>query len=370
MRREPAITYPSAGPWAPTTPRPPWWRASVARTVSEPSSTSSPGAISRTASKPRRRSRRPPPRGTTIGTRAADLPQRRQVEVVAVQVRDQHGVDVAQRGGRRRAARAAAGAPRGRAAAGRSGAARRRARRARCRARSTSPVPSAQGMLLPPGTSRVAWKSAKPVRFRRCPATVMPPRGDKPGRLLRVVVESSEEGLPRAPALESRVLRSRGVHMRKLESAVAILAVAALALPGAASAAYPVKITTPAGLDHAYGEAGEDRLAVADLDRGSLRGRRRPAGARGRRPVVVPRIGAEDEALGLHAQRRGDRQVQARPRDHLERQRRQARQAPESPQDPGHARARGGQARRRLRADQPDRPRDRARAEGEGRRRA
>jgi iron complex transport system substrate-binding protein len=37
------------------------------------------------------------------------------------------------------------------------------------------------------------------------------------------------------------------VHMRKLKSAVAVLTVAALALPGAASAAYPVKITTPAG---------------------------------------------------------------------------------------------------------------------------
>ena len=35
--------------------------------------------------------------------------------------------------------------------------------------------------------------------------------------------------------------------MRKLKSAIAILAVAALALPAAASAAYPVKITTPAG---------------------------------------------------------------------------------------------------------------------------
>jgi iron complex transport system substrate-binding protein len=35
--------------------------------------------------------------------------------------------------------------------------------------------------------------------------------------------------------------------MRKLKSAVAVLAVAALALPAAASAAYPVKITTPAG---------------------------------------------------------------------------------------------------------------------------
>jgi iron complex transport system substrate-binding protein len=35
--------------------------------------------------------------------------------------------------------------------------------------------------------------------------------------------------------------------MRKLKSALAVLAVAALALPGAASAAYPVKVTTPAG---------------------------------------------------------------------------------------------------------------------------
>jgi iron complex transport system substrate-binding protein len=35
--------------------------------------------------------------------------------------------------------------------------------------------------------------------------------------------------------------------MSKLKSAVAILALAALALPGAAAAAYPVKITTPAG---------------------------------------------------------------------------------------------------------------------------
>jgi iron complex transport system substrate-binding protein len=35
--------------------------------------------------------------------------------------------------------------------------------------------------------------------------------------------------------------------MRNLKSAIAILAVASLALPGAASAAYPLKVTTPAG---------------------------------------------------------------------------------------------------------------------------
>ena len=87
--------------------------------------------------------------------------------------------------------------------------------------------------------------------------------------------------------------------MRKLKSAIAVLAVAALALPGRRVGRLPGQDHDPRGHDHADREAGQDRLAVADLDRGSLHGRRRPAGARGRRPVVVPRSAPRTKLSGF-----------------------------------------------------------------------
>ena len=65
---------------------------------------------------------------------------------------------------------------------------------------------------------------------------------------------------------------------------------------------------------HARREAGADRLALADGDRDAVRDRRRASRCRGRRPVELPGEGAAHEALRLHAERRGDRDVQARPR--------------------------------------------------------
>ena len=64
-------------------------------------------------------------------------------------------------------------------------------------------------------------------------------------------------------------------------------------------------------------EAAEPhRLALTDGYRDALRDRRRAAGSRGRRPVRLPEERAEDRALGLHAERRGDRRIPARPRRH------------------------------------------------------
>ena len=58
--------------------------------------------------------------------------------------------------------------------------------------------------------------------------------------------------------------------------------------------------------------ADADRLALAVGDRGSLRGRRGHAGRRGRLLLDLPGAGAADEPLGLHAERRGDREVPTR----------------------------------------------------------
>ena len=75
---------------------------------------------------------------------------------------------------------------------------------------------------------------------------------------------------------------------------------------------------------HDRREARPHRLALADRDRGPVRDRRGQAGDRRRRPVELPGPGADDEALRLHAERRGDRRLQARPRRRLARQQRPA----------------------------------------------
>ena len=67
---------------------------------------------------------------------------------------------------------------------------------------------------------------------------------------------------------------------------------------------------------HAREEAAPHRLAVADRDRVAVRDRGGPQVDRRRRPVRLPEGGAEDDALRLHAERRGDRRLPAGPRRH------------------------------------------------------
>ena len=111
---------------------------------------------------------------------------------------------------------------------------------------------------------------------------------------------------------------------------------------------------------HARHEAGADRVALADGDRGSVRDRRGQAGDRRRRPVELPGRRAAHEALRLHAERRGDRRVQTRPGRRVRRhqgRRGGARQAPH----PRPAGAGGAEPGRGVRADPPARERDRPR---------
>ena len=56
------------------------------------------------------------------------------------------------------------------------------------------------------------------------------------------------------------------------------------------------------------------RVAVAHGHRDAVRHRCRQAGHRGRRPVDLPGRGPQDRPVGLHAQRRGHRGQEARPR--------------------------------------------------------
>ena len=70
---------------------------------------------------------------------------------------------------------------------------------------------------------------------------------------------------------------------------------------------FPVTITAGNGKVTVSKQPDAHRLALADGDRVAVRDRRRQAGDRGRRPVRLPEERAEDDALGLHAERRGDR---------------------------------------------------------------
>ncbi len=163
------------------------------------------------------------------------------------------------------------------------------------------------------------------MRIRDGPAAVRgdapPPRSHwrEPGRrrgreprVRRPVVLPITE-----PLAEGRiqVLRSF-VHL-----AGAALAALAVAVSGA-SAGVDRPERVPGHRDrlqregHGLEAARPHRLAVADGDGDALRDRRRLAGRRRRRPVRLPEGGAEDLALGLHAERRGDRDVSTRPRRH------------------------------------------------------
>ena len=133
--------------------------------------------------------------------------------------------------------------------------------------------------------------------------------------------------------------------VRPLFVAAAVVAALVAFVSGAAGG--PAAPTAFPGHDHdrrrqGHGpeEAGPDRLALADGDRVALRDRRRPAGRRRRRPVRLPEERAQDDALGLHAERRGHRRVPPRSRRRLVRPE-GARQRAEQARDPGDP-ARGG----------------------------
>ncbi len=110
--------------------------------------------------------------------------------------------------------------------------------------------------------------------------------------------------------------------------------------------------------------AGPDRLALADRHRDAVRDRRRPAGRGGGRAVGLPAQGAADDALRLHAERRGNRRVETRPRrDRVRPEGALGRARP--PRDPGRLPERGPDAARRVPADPPARQGERARGGGE-----
>ena len=96
MRRRPSIRNPRDSIGGETGERRPSWTARVARIASGPSVSSSPGVSSRTGG-PRWRSERPPPDGATSSGNCVQPSQRRQVEVVAVEVRDKRGVEPCRR---------------------------------------------------------------------------------------------------------------------------------------------------------------------------------------------------------------------------------------------------------------------------------
>ena len=86
---------------------------------------------------------------------------------------------------------------------------------------------------------------------------------------------------------------------------------------GACSSGLAASRPSPArhGRRKAVPHRGSSRSRHCDRD--AVRHRRRRAGDRRRRPVGLPEDGAEDQALRLHPERRGDRRLPARPRRHL-----------------------------------------------------
>ena len=179
------------------------------------------------------------------------------------------------------------------------------------------------------------WAAAKPVRTRRCPATAMPPRSRSRGRARspapRRRTQPSEEGrFARRQPPEPPPSATRGGFLWSASR------YAGAARPGVLS--FLAAHRPPAAPSRRRSLAAADRLALADRDRGSVRDRRRQAGGRGRRPVELPGERAAHEALRLHAERRGDRRVQARPRRRLRRREPHRRGAREA-EDPGARRA-------------------------------
>ena len=146
---------------------------------------------------------------------------------------------------------------------------------------------AAAGHISPAGRA-----AAKPVRIRRCPATVMPaplPAGDEPGRLHPAdELSPRRKGGSRGAAAEPPPSASRGGFLCSHSRFAGTLALAALV------ARVPAR--RPPGRRR---RPTPDRLALADRDRGSLRDRRGQAGRRGRQPVRLPDERPAHEALGL-----------------------------------------------------------------------
>ena len=111
--------------------------------------------------------------------------------------------------------------------------------------------------------------------------------------------------------------------------------------------------------------AGRHRLALADGDRDALRDRGRQPGQGRRQRLRLPGERADYQAVGLPAECRGDRRLQARPGDHLQRHRRHHGQADRAV-DPGARPARGGERVRRVQRVHAAGRRDRPRGPGHG----
>ena len=131
-----------------------------------------------------------------------------------------------------------------------------------------------------------------------------------------------------------------------------------------ATPAFPVTVTAGERQGHRLARPAAHRLAVGHRDRVALRDRRRLAGRRGRRPVGLPEERPEDDALRVHAERRGDRRLPARSR----RRRRTTRRASSTRSAGSGSRCSIHNARRdaarRLPADPPARHRHRASVPG------
>ena len=136
---------------------------------------------------------------------------------------------------------------------------------------------------------------------------------------------------------------------------------ASTASSAAASSAAGRRSTVPGHGDHVQrpgddqGQAGQDRLALADRHRGPVRGRRRPPGRRRRRRFRLPAGRAGDQAERADPEHRGHRQVQPG-RGHRPGEHRRPGHRPDQARHPGADRAGRGHPGRRVRPDRPDRP--------------
>ena len=171
--------------------------------------------------------------------------------------------------------------------------------------------PRRAGHISPAGV-----QAAKPVRTRRCPATAMPL--GRAGRTSQVACPTPDE---RQPSEEGRFAgtqppsppppltrRFSHGHQKAGSGHSPWLSLALVSLRRAANggrAGLPGHDHDRERHGHARREAGADRLALADRDRGSVRDRRRHAGRRRRRPVELP--GERAAARSSPASRRTSR---------------------------------------------------------------
>ena len=160
------------------------------------------------------------------------------------------------------------------------------------------------------------------MRIRRCPATVKPPRGTSQGACPRRRTHPRRKGRSGGTPAEPTSSARRGGFMHKKVLAALLGAAAVLALsPGlVAEAARRQESRSRSSSARRWASSrsgssrgGSSRSRRPDGD--AVRDRRGSPGRRGRRAVELSRPCAQDEALGLHAERRGDRELPPRPRD-------------------------------------------------------